>query len=665
MSQVFYMPMRREETAPTFDKSKTHEFPRYFGDLEHLFERANITNEVEMKKCVLRYVDIETEQLWKVLPEFCDTHATYAVFKEAILSDYPDVYGDSIHSIHDLEALICNCQQLGIASPKELSDFHLQFLAISSWLIDKQQLTDLEQERAYARAFQPRLLRAINNRLQLKNPSHHPTIPYRIKEVFDAAHFILQQTHKAAQEHYTAPQATYPRSRKGFAIAEDHHPAPRPANHVSAVFSFQIAEPRNVSSNRAPATLKATPSSPYKSSEIYRHNRITAIEAELASLRASQHQVVSKTFSLQHGSSMKDNTIDNRRATRTVKQVQQPQKQAESIIPVLRAPLKNYPSASTEIAGSVTPPTPKASVLPRARSTHAEGTSSIVSKLISKAAHPSLLTVTSVPILPRSSIILPQDSTPPETFTSSHSTPSTLIVAFTHQGTSSVPLTDVTASSLPQTTKLPAKRYRTSDIGLGNKYYLQAKQSWIIPLLAKSLSAFMAPAVQTQHSIAAVQISVSQPQNSNSLSSACQNLSECCAPLYTPSSSISTCSNAVRIRARSVSVKSNQILNPTAMPLLTTSIASASVSHSFSTSAATTGNQSILYLTLGALHSNCSCSENSTDAHRPIWLNTRKLLPAALRIFPAVWKPPDKLRAVKQIQSAPLQIVRHLLRFRL
>ena len=293
MSQVFYMPMRREETAPTFDKSKPHEFPRYFSNLEHLFGRANITNEAEMKKWVVRYVDLETEQFWKSLPGFCDTLATYTIFKEEILSYYPD----PICSICDLEALICDRQQLGIASPKELSDFHLQFLAISSCLIDQQRLTDLEQQRAYARAFQPQLLRAIDNRLQLKNPSHHPTIPYCIQKVFDAAHFILQQTHTAAQGHYTAPQATSPRSRNSSATAEDHPPAPQPANHVSAVFSFQIAEPHNVYFNRAPATLKATPSLAYESSEIYRQNRIAAIEAELASLRASQHQVVSCTES--------------------------------------------------------------------------------------------------------------------------------------------------------------------------------------------------------------------------------------------------------------------------------------------------------------------------------------------------------------------------------
>src|SRR5271156_3631969 len=76
----------------------------------------------------------------------------------------------------------------------DLSDYHLTFMAITSWLIDKQQLGDLEQQRAYIRAFQSTLLIVINNRLQLKDPDHHLNVPYKVQEVYDAAQFILQGT---------------------------------------------------------------------------------------------------------------------------------------------------------------------------------------------------------------------------------------------------------------------------------------------------------------------------------------------------------------------------------------------------------------------------------------------------------------------------------------
>ena len=94
--------------------------------------------------------------------------------------------------IRDMDLLIGKRQQVGITSPKDLSDYHLQFIAITTWLISKGQLGNLEQQRAYIWAFQPSLLNAIMNRLQLKNSNCHPNIPHKVKEVHEAAQFVLQ-----------------------------------------------------------------------------------------------------------------------------------------------------------------------------------------------------------------------------------------------------------------------------------------------------------------------------------------------------------------------------------------------------------------------------------------------------------------------------------------
>ena len=81
---------------------------------------------------------------------------------------------------------------IGISSTKDLSNYHLQFIAITTWLISKGQLGDLEQQRAYIRAFQPPLLTVIINCLQLKYPDHHPNVPHKVEEVYDTAQFVLQ-----------------------------------------------------------------------------------------------------------------------------------------------------------------------------------------------------------------------------------------------------------------------------------------------------------------------------------------------------------------------------------------------------------------------------------------------------------------------------------------
>src|SRR5271163_1716720 len=119
-------------------------------------------------------------------PKFKTISTTYQAFKKAILSYYPDASGDFVYSIRDMDLLIGERQRLGIASAKDLSDYHLTFTAITSWLIDQKQLGDLEQQRAYIRAFQSTLLIAINNLLQLKDPDHHLNVPYKVQSVYDA-----------------------------------------------------------------------------------------------------------------------------------------------------------------------------------------------------------------------------------------------------------------------------------------------------------------------------------------------------------------------------------------------------------------------------------------------------------------------------------------------
>jgi hypothetical protein len=203
MANTFYMPARGERAAPSFDNTKPRELVRFFEELEYLFTRADLKDETEKKKHVLRYVDFDIEQIWKTFPEFSDPTKTYQHFKTAILVHYPDASGDYVYSLRDMDLLIGERQRLGISNTVDLADYHLKFLAITSWLIQKQQLGTLEQQRGYLRGFQPRLLAAINNRLQMKDPDHHPNIPHTVQDVYEAARFILQSATTAPQNYFS------------------------------------------------------------------------------------------------------------------------------------------------------------------------------------------------------------------------------------------------------------------------------------------------------------------------------------------------------------------------------------------------------------------------------------------------------------------------------
>src|SRR5271168_3590743 len=190
MAQSFYMPMRGERTAPIFDCTRARDLPKAFTDLETLFRRANITDDNEKKKQVVYYTDFDTEQLWKYLPEFDDPTINYADFKNAIMDYYPDA-AEFLHSITDIDSSTDERQRTGMTSVQDLSDYHLQFMAITTWLIKKGQLSELEQGRAYIRAFPAQLQSTIVTRLQFKNPYHHPGIPYPVTDVYNTAKSLV------------------------------------------------------------------------------------------------------------------------------------------------------------------------------------------------------------------------------------------------------------------------------------------------------------------------------------------------------------------------------------------------------------------------------------------------------------------------------------------
>lgn len=246
---AFPMPMRNERTAPSFDPSYPQGLPRFFEDLEELMARADIKTDKDKKRHVVKYVDVKTEQIWKTFPEYEVATYTYDQFKEVLLEQYPDATGDFVYSIRDMDLLIGERQRIGITTMQDLSDYHLQFMAITRWLISKKHLADLEQQRAYVRSFQPHLLSQVMNRLAITKSDHHPNVPYPIKDVHEAARFILQGVVIPA-----APQApATPSSSNNFPTSNEYVKAETLAT-VMAQFTKTMNEALSYNRSRSSFT---------------------------------------------------------------------------------------------------------------------------------------------------------------------------------------------------------------------------------------------------------------------------------------------------------------------------------------------------------------------------------------------------------------------------
>ena len=124
--------------------------------------------------------------------------------------------------ITDLDRLIGERQRIGVRTLQELTDFHLKFNAVSTYLIDADLLSKREQSQSYLRVFDPVLLNSIQMRLQIQHPTHHPSLPYSLQEIYDAAGWVLQGVTPSSMVMPTvAPQShSQPLNKQGFVKAE-------------------------------------------------------------------------------------------------------------------------------------------------------------------------------------------------------------------------------------------------------------------------------------------------------------------------------------------------------------------------------------------------------------------------------------------------------------
>ena len=246
------MPSRGERSAPTFDQTQPREIVRFFDELERLFVRVGVTDQQEMKKDACRYVDFSVERVWKTFPEYGNNAKTFLDFKQAILVHYPDAEGDYVYSVNDLDKHINDTIIKGITTTDALQTFHLEFLTISTWLIQKELMGLIEQRRAYLRVFTGELLTRIKARLSIKFMDQHPSKPHTVNEVYETARFVLQDGSVIPQTGYVAtiqPVAT-PSSSSPFVPTADNMPVKAETfASVMAGFSKTIADAM-IQSNR-------------------------------------------------------------------------------------------------------------------------------------------------------------------------------------------------------------------------------------------------------------------------------------------------------------------------------------------------------------------------------------------------------------------------------
>jgi hypothetical protein len=163
---------------------------QYFARLERLFAQCAITSDVEKKFYSVSFLDSDLADSWEALPEYSNPDKSYSDYKKRLFELY---YQDNLrYTLSDLDQLVGERQRLGTSSPRDLTEFHLRFNAISTHLLKYQLLSLREQSALYMRAFPETIRAQVDLRLHIQYPDHSPSLPHSIDSIFEATRWVLQ-----------------------------------------------------------------------------------------------------------------------------------------------------------------------------------------------------------------------------------------------------------------------------------------------------------------------------------------------------------------------------------------------------------------------------------------------------------------------------------------
>ncbi|KAJ7358289.1 hypothetical protein DFH08DRAFT_622811, partial [Mycena albidolilacea] len=185
------MPARNDRTAPVFDSQQPRNLPKYFSDLDFLLSRSRIADDSEKKYHATRFLTLDDQELWELVPEFTDPATSFAQFTAAIFRLYPEADPDRRYSLQDLDALVTEFSRTESLSRARFTEFYRRFFVISTFLLAKDRLSVHEQSRSFVRAIPTHVWQPAHIHLRIACPNVHPCDPYSLPDLRDAVDFVL------------------------------------------------------------------------------------------------------------------------------------------------------------------------------------------------------------------------------------------------------------------------------------------------------------------------------------------------------------------------------------------------------------------------------------------------------------------------------------------
>jgi len=182
------MPLRGTPNAPKFDGS-TDQLLRYFEDIEQLVDTANLSADDRIKAAI-HYIPQGDTLLWQGYVK--DAQSDFNKFKNLIMAIYPGCNSASAYTWSDLDFVILEQAGKAMTSQTDLGVYYRDFLRISNVLLEKKRLAENDRDRLFLDGFPEPIKSRVLRCLEIKLPDQDPDNAYTLKQIYDAAHFLLK-----------------------------------------------------------------------------------------------------------------------------------------------------------------------------------------------------------------------------------------------------------------------------------------------------------------------------------------------------------------------------------------------------------------------------------------------------------------------------------------
>ena len=151
MVAIKQMPSYKHHMAPKFTEDQLRELKRFFEELANLFGPVNIVTNADKESQTVQYVEVDTSDMWRSLPEFSNEESSYMDWKKKVISLYPGVNEEKRCSFADLDKVIGERARIGIHTIGDFRAYYRAFYTISVFLARKDWLSPAEQSRLFIR----------------------------------------------------------------------------------------------------------------------------------------------------------------------------------------------------------------------------------------------------------------------------------------------------------------------------------------------------------------------------------------------------------------------------------------------------------------------------------------------------------------------------------